>query len=89
MGTFLSYLQTGNQNQFKVSYPHYGLFGTADVKLLQAEGEPLFECKLMNGAVLWLKKISNSKRWVDAKLNRETPLASTIGMYIDDILKDK
>jgi hypothetical protein len=86
MGTVLSYLQTGNQ--FKVNYPHYGLFGTADVKLLRSENESLFECKLMNGAVLWLKKMGNSKRWIDAQLNRETSLASVIGMYIDDIIKE-
>lgn len=88
MGTFLSYLQTGTQNQFTINYPHYGLFGTANVKLLQEEGERLFECKLMNGAILWLKKIANSKRWVDAQLNQETSLASVIGMYIDDVLRE-
>lgn len=88
MGTFLPYLQAESKNQFQVNYPYLGLFGTADVKLVQTEGEPLFECKLMNGAVLLLKKIASSKRWIDAKLDRKTPLAEVIGMYIDDFIEE-
>ena len=87
MGTFLSYAQTAT-NRFSVSYPYYGLFGTADVRLLQDEGEPLFECKLVNGAIILLKKLDNTRKWIDAQLNRETPLSSVIGMYIDDFIKD-
>ena len=86
MGTFLSYVET--RSQFSVSYPYYGLFGTADVKLVQTEGDPLFECKLVNGAIMLLKKISNSRKWIDVQLNRETPLSSVIGMYIDDFIKE-
>ncbi len=85
MGTFLSYVQT---NRFSVSYPYYGLFGTADVKVVQAEGDPLFECKLVNGAIVLLKKLGNTRKWIDAQLNRETPLSSVIGMYIDDFIKE-
>lgn len=86
MGTFLSYVET--RSHFSVSYPYYGLFGTADVKLLQTEGDPLFECKLVNGAIMLLKKISNSRKWIDVQLNRETPLSSVLGMYIDDFIKE-
>jgi hypothetical protein len=86
MGTFLSYVQT--RNHFSISYPYYGLFGTADVKLLQAEGDPLFECKLVNGAIILLKKLANNRKWVDAQLNKETPLSSVIGMYIDDFIEE-
>jgi hypothetical protein len=86
MGTF-SYVQP--KNQFIVSYPYYGLFGTADVKLLQSEGESLFECKLVNGAVLFLKKLANNKQWIDTQLNRETPLSAVIGLYIDDFIKEQ
>lgn len=85
MGTFLSYAQTANH--FSISYPYYGLFGTADVKLLQAEENALFECKLVNGAVVLLKKLSSTKKWIDAQLNTETPLSSVLGMYIDDFIK--
>ncbi|HEU4634438.1 MAG TPA: hypothetical protein VFS22_10655 [Flavisolibacter sp.] len=87
MGTFLSYAQTSSH--FSVSYPYYGLFGTADVRLLQTEDEPLFECKLVNGAIILLKKLDNTRKWIDAQLNRETPLSSVIGMYIDDFIKEE
>ena len=85
MGTFLSYAQPANH--FSISYPYYGLFGTADVKLIQTESDPLFECKLINGAVVLLKKLNNTCKWIDAQLNRETPLASILGLYIDDIIR--
>ena len=86
MSTFLSYVQPSNH--FSISYPYYGLFGTADVKLLKAEEESLFECKLVNGAIVLLKKLGNTKKWIDAQLNRETPLSSVLGMYIDDFIKE-
>lgn len=86
MGTFLSYVPT--RNQFSISYPYYGLFGTADVKLLQSESEPLFECKLVNGAIVLLKKLGNTRKWIDAQLNRETPLSSILGLYIDDFIRE-
>jgi len=86
MGTFLSYAPS--KNHFSISYPYYGLFGTADVKLVQAEEEPLFECKLINGAIVLLKKLGNTRKWIDAQLNRETPLSSILGLYIDDFIKN-
>jgi hypothetical protein len=88
MGNFLSYLQASNSDQFQVNYPYYGLFGTANVRLLSTDGDQLFECKLMNGAVVMLKKITNSKLWIDAQANDRTPLAEVIGMYIDDFIRD-
>lgn len=89
MGNFLSYLHAAKTNQFQVNYPYYGLFGTANVTLVNSEEEPLYECKLMNGAVLLLKKITNSKRWIDAGLNSGTPLAQVIGTYIDDYMMEQ
>jgi hypothetical protein len=86
MGSILSYVQSSNQ--FSISYPYYGLFGTADVKPLPSEGDPLFECKLVNGAIILLKKIGNTRQWIDAQLNKQTPLSSVIGMYIDDVIKE-
>jgi len=86
MGTF-SYTQS--TNQFSISYPYYGLFGTADVKLVQMEEDPLFECKLINGAVVLLKRLGNTKRWIDTQLNIETPLSTILGRYIDDFMKEK
>jgi hypothetical protein len=81
MGTFLS------GNQFTVSFPYYGLFREANVQLHQAGGEPLFECRLLNGAILWLKRMG-TRRWVDAESNSETALSSVIGMYIEDLIKE-
>ena len=86
MGTFLSYVPT--RNHFSISYSYYVLFGTADVKLLQSETEPLFECKLVNGAIVLLKKLGNTRKWIDAQLNRETPLSSILGLYIDDFIRE-
>lgn len=88
MGTFLSYSKA-IEGHFTISYPHYGLFRTADVTLLQNEEDPLFECRLLNGPVILLKKIAQSRQWVDAQLNQQTSLAYIIGMYIDDILRER
>ncbi|MGZ3838239.1 MAG: hypothetical protein ACXVMS_00990 [Flavisolibacter sp.] len=87
MGTILSYAQ--NTNHFSISYPYYGLFGTADVKLLLTEEKPLFECKLVNGAIVLLRKMDQTQKWIDAQLNRETPLSAVLGMYIDDFIKQE
>ena len=86
MGAFLSYVQS--TNQFSISYPYYGLFGTADVKLLKSAEELLFECKLVNGSVVLIKKMGQSRKWIDAQLERETPLSSVLGMYIEDFIKE-
>ena len=88
MGSFLSYAQTGNNQQFSISYPYYGLFGTAEVKLVENHGDALFECKLINGAVILLKKLGNTKQWIDAQLNTQTPFSAIIGLYIDDFMRE-
>jgi hypothetical protein len=84
MGTFLSYTKA-TDNHFTVSYPHYGLFKTADVTVVNDTEDPVFECKLLNGAVVLLKKLAKS-RWIDAQLNQQTSLANVLGMYIDDFI---
>jgi hypothetical protein len=74
-------------NQFRIDYPYYGLFRTADIEVVQAEGDVLFQCKNINGTVIWLKKTAKSQRWLDANVGNETPLATIIGMYIDDHIR--
>jgi len=75
-----------NRNQFKIDYPYYGLFGSADITSFNENGEVVFKCKLLNGTIIFLKKRLN-KQWVDATINEETPLSSIIGISIDDFLK--
>lgn len=87
MATILSYPRT-NGNSFPVSYPYYGLFRTANVRLLFQQGEPVFECELVSGNYLLLKKQTASQRWVEAESNRETSLSSVLGLYIEDVIKD-
>lgn len=86
MDTFSPYIKTRSRYQFIIDYPYYGLFGKAQVKLLEEEGDKVYECKLLNGAMLWLKKITSSK-WIDLESGAETPLASIVGTYIDDFIK--
>ncbi|HEX2607145.1 MAG TPA: hypothetical protein VHK91_07185 [Flavisolibacter sp.] len=88
MDTILSYVPSRKTNHFTVDYPYYGLFGTAEVNLLYEAGERLFECRLINGAVVCLKKLS-AKKWIDTQHNSETPLSAVIGTYIDDFLKEQ
>jgi hypothetical protein len=52
-------------------------------------GEIVYRCKLLNGTIVFLKKPIQSARWVDAAMNAETPLSTTIGLSIDDFLKIK
>ena len=86
MGTLLSYSKV-NQHQFTISYPHYGLFRTADVRLVPEEGDPVFECRLINGAIVQIKKVAGSRQWVEAGTNMSTSLAFILGRYIDDLLE--
>ena len=74
-------------NQFKVDYPYYGLFGSADVTALKTNSEVLFKCKLLNGNIIFLKKQVHPGKCIDANLNLETPLSAVIGTSIDDFLK--
>lgn len=78
-----------NRGQFKIDYPYYGLFGSADITELNENGETIYRCKLLNGSIIFLKKLLNPRKWVDANLNTETPLSSIIGVSIDDFLRSK
>lgn len=72
------------RNPFKVDYPYYGLFASAEVTAVLNQ-EQVYECRLRNGHTLRLQKVE--KRWIDTGLNHETPLASIIGTSIDDFLR--
>ena len=78
-----------NREQFQIDYPYYGLFGSAVITPLIEAGETIYRCKLLNGTTVFLKKLFQTRKWIDAGLNAETPLASTIGPSIDDFLKIK
>jgi hypothetical protein len=88
MASVLSLTDISNQNQFKVDYPYYGLFGSADVTRIRNSAEVLFKCKLLNGNIILLKKLVQPGRWIDANLDLETPLSIVIGTSIDDFLKN-
>jgi hypothetical protein len=89
MNDLLTLSDSRKINQFKIDYPYYGLFGTADVTPIDSNSETLYSCKLLNGTILLVKKLLQQRKWVDASLNMETPLSSVIGMYIDDFLRVK
>ena len=86
MGATISYLPNNN-NPFRINYPYYGLFGAADVRLISDNGDPVYECKLLNGTIVCLKKTADSQRWIDTMEASPTPLATIIGRSIDDFLK--
>jgi len=77
-----------NRDQFRIDYPYYGLFGSANIKPLTTNDELVYQCTLLNGSEVMLKKLSPTKKWIDARLNRETPLSAIIGSAIDDFLKE-
>ena len=83
------YNGTVQSGQFKIDYPYYGLFGSAEVTELNENGETIYKCKLLNGSNIFLKRLLGHKKWIDANLNRETALSSVIGISIDDFLKSK
>jgi ribosome assembly protein YihI (activator of Der GTPase) len=85
MNASLRMLQPDNHGQFRVDYPYFGLFGTADVKMLDKTPDQLFECRLRNGQTVTLKKIG--RKWVDFILDQTTPLSAVLGTSIDDYLK--
>ena len=87
-GTSL-YKETVSQNHFKIDYPYYGLFGSATITPMYDGDEVIYRCRLLNGSTILLKKQLNSKKWVDTTLEAETPLATIIGLSIDDFLKIK
>lgn len=83
------YSDTSNKDQFKIDYPYYGLFGSAIITPLHESDEVVYRCKLLNGNTLFVKKVFQTKKWIDAGLNAETPLSATIGLSIDDFLSIK
>jgi hypothetical protein len=85
MNTIYSYLDSTHKNHFKVDYPYYGLFGTAEVTMRTSHPDKIYECRLKNGTIVLLKKIE--KRWIDTLVNGETPLAAVLGTSIDDFLR--
>lgn len=83
------YSDTSNKGQFKIDYPYYGLFGSALITPLTEADEIVYRCKLLNGTTIFLKKLFQNKKWIDAGLNAETPLSKIIGLSIDDFLSIK
>jgi len=81
------YPQYSQDQKFRIDYPYYGLFGSADIKPLKESNELIFECKLLNGTILYLKKLMQQQKWIDMSQNNETALSSIIGNSIDDFLK--
>jgi hypothetical protein len=77
-----------DKNQFRIDYPYYGLFGSADITTTGDQNELIYECRLLNGTILCLKKLLGVNRWIDKSCNEETPLSATIGNAIDDFLKN-
>jgi hypothetical protein len=86
MGEIIFFNESRNRNQFRIDYPYYGLFGSADITIMQ-EAEVIYKCQLLNGNIIFLKKLSQARKWIDANLNIETPLSAVIGTSIDDFLK--
>ena len=77
-----------SNEQFKIDYPYYGLFGSAEITPLYEEGEMAYRCRLLNGSTIFLKKLFQAK-WIDMALNAETSLSKIIGLSIEDFLKIK
>jgi hypothetical protein len=89
MGEILFYSEPLNRSQFRIDYPYYGLFGSADITPIRNDDEVIYRCKLLNGTIIFLKKLLDRRKWVDANLEKETPLSAIIGVSIDDFLKNK
>ena len=86
MGEVLLQTDLKPKYRFRVDYPYYGLFGSADITAMREEEDTVFQCRLLNGSFIYLKKLT-SKSWIDTSLNSSTPLALILGSYIDDFLK--
>ncbi len=84
MSEVLFYSELKNKRQFKIDYPYYGLFGSAEITPVTNDIEVIYKCKLLNGSIIFLKKLQQFGKWVDVTLNIETPLSVVIGVYIDD-----
>jgi len=78
-----------NNDQFKIDYPYYGLFGSAVITPIKEAEDMLYKCRLLNGTSIYIKKLFQTKEWIDTGLNAETPLSKIIGLSIEDFLKIK
>ncbi len=76
-------------SQFRIDYPYYGLFGSADILPVDNGNELMYKCKLLNGTIIFLRKLPQVKKWIDASLNRQTPLSDILGRSIDDFLSTR
>jgi len=85
MNAFYDLLESRHKSSFKVDYPYYGLFGSAEVTRINVQDEDVFQCKLRNGKTIVLKKVN--KKWLDTFQNEETPLSNIIGTSIEEHLK--
>jgi hypothetical protein len=85
MHSFFKLLDSKPKDQFKVDYPYYGLFGTAEVTMENTEEVRVYKCRLRNGETVVLQKVH--QKWIDTILQTETPLSHVIGNSIDDFLK--
>ena len=86
MGELLYFKEHRNKDQFRIDYPYYGLFGSADIIEVSYEEGLAYRCTLLNGSVVMLKKTEPSNKWIDTSLNTETPLSSIIGLAIEEFL---
>lgn len=86
MGETIYLNESSTWGEFRIDYPYYGLFGSADITPVNNGAELIFKCKLLNGTVIFLRKMAQAK-WIDASLNRTTPLSDIIGRSIDDFIK--
>lgn len=86
MGEYPFYRDFNKGDQFKIDYPYYGLFGTADITAIIQADEVIYKCRLLNGSEVLLKKLAGASKWIDTGLDRETPLSNVIGMAIDEFL---
>lgn len=84
MSAYSIFKEVNKTQSFRVDYPYYGLFGTAEVSVVN-DYEKVFECKLRNGQTVRLTKIGS--KWFDVLQNEETALSSVIGSSIDDHYK--
>jgi hypothetical protein len=86
MGEFPFYRDFNKGDQFKIDYPYYGLFGTADITAIIQGDAVTYKCRLLNGSEVLLRKLTGAGKWIDTALDRETPLSNVIGMAIDEFL---
>jgi len=77
-----------NKDQFRIDYPYYGLFGSAEISPVVVDDQTAYRCRLLNGIVLTIRKQAQPRKWIDLNLSRETPLSYIIGIAIDDFLKN-